>query len=59
MRLNSNQYQKKSTRINCLTIKEYLEKNQDPIELSKKIKKIHIVPNKPYKKITIFDLISK
>jgi len=40
-------------------IKEYIERNQDPIELSKKIKKIHIVPNKPYKKISIFDLISK
>ena len=40
-------------------IKEYLETNQDPVELSKKIKKITIIPNKPYKKISIFDLINK
>ena len=40
-------------------IKEYLETNQDPVELSKKIKKITIITNKPYKKISIFDLINK
>lgn len=38
-------------------IKEYLETNQDPIELSKKIKKIKVIPNIVPKKISIFDLL--
>lgn len=42
-----------------ILIKNYLEAHKDPIELSKKIKRLKIVPNKPYKKFSIFDVISK